>query len=436
MKRTDTQIHHIELLLTLDYLLNDTDRNHPATQQDICRHACDFGLKYDPKAKSGNDVRRQRIGECLQFLQSVCYKYKESEKIPFTINATDGGKFYIEKKDTLNDEQIIKVLSAIKNDKYTKDEDTDFLIDKVLDVFTNKYTREFFKDELHKATKNVTKYDFSANRKMRLVYEAFNEGKMIKIRYNAISRFRKECDAWYRVYKIKEYENKPYALLLLVGNEGDFHVNGMIFEAIENLNIPNMKDSECLSVDMDEKRNLNQLFSTKCKYLYAYYGNIENLLKANIRPEGLFAYRISFSFSLKNVEMIKQSFEEFFSCPLEYTKCASFEILDEQSYGKAMLRPRKNDKGTLKPNPLRENEKPKYGVCNILLNANAFKEWVLSCYDSWRNISDVIHIASPSFLKKDITKYYYDHLLNHIDDLDEKEKGNLIMKLKEGKEEI
>ena len=74
MKRTEAQTHFIELLLTLDYLLNYTDENHPATQQDICRHAKDFGLKYDSKNPVGNDVRRQRIGDCLQFLQSICNK--------------------------------------------------------------------------------------------------------------------------------------------------------------------------------------------------------------------------------------------------------------------------------------------------------------------------------------------------------------------------
>ena len=203
MKRTDTQIHHIELLLTLDYLLNYTDEKHPASQQDICRHARNFGLHYDPKAKCGNDVRRQRIGECLQFLQCLSYKYSQDDKIPFMINTTNGGKFYLKKKNTLNDEQIIKVLSAIKNDKYTKDEDADFLIEKLLDVFSNGYTRDYFKEELHKATKNVTKYDLSANRKMRLIYKAHDEGKMIMLRYNTINKCRKPCDAWYRVYKIR-----------------------------------------------------------------------------------------------------------------------------------------------------------------------------------------------------------------------------------------
>lgn len=431
MKRTDTQIHHIELLLTLDYLLNYTDEKHPATQQDICRHALDFGLKYDSNSNKGNDVRRQRIGECLQFLQSICYKFGESNKIPFNINSTDGGKFYLEKKNNLNEEQIIKILSAIKNDKYTKDEDTDFLIDKLLDAFSNKYTREYFKEELNKVIKNVKKYNFSTNRKIRLIDKAYNEGKLIKIRYDTVNKFHKPCDAWYRVYKIKEYENKPYAILLLVGNTKEFHINGLHFDAIENLKIPNLSDNECLCEDMDENRDLDELFATKNKTLYKYYGSIENLLKANIRPQGFFAFNISFYFSLRYEDIIKQSFENFFSMPLKYSKCSSFETLEEKGYEKTEIFPIKNDEGTLIPNRLKENEQPIYGVCNILLNSNAFKEWILFNYKNDRNIGDIITIVSPSFINEDITNYYYEHLVQQLDNLKVEYKENLILKLKE-----
>ncbi len=83
MAFSDARIHQIELLLTLDYLLRFTGENHPATQIDICRHANDFGLKYDSKAKSSNDVRRQRIGCCLKFLMEVTSKFPE--EAPFIL---------------------------------------------------------------------------------------------------------------------------------------------------------------------------------------------------------------------------------------------------------------------------------------------------------------------------------------------------------------
>lgn len=117
MAFSDTRIHQIELLLTLDYLLRFTGENHPATQIDICRHANDFGLKYDSKAKSGNDVRRQRIGGCLKFLMEVTSRFPE--EAPFILQQNDSGKYYIESKNYLSEERVIKILAAVKNYRYT-----------------------------------------------------------------------------------------------------------------------------------------------------------------------------------------------------------------------------------------------------------------------------------------------------------------------------
>ena len=68
-KIKSVDIHQVEMLLTLDYLLHYTDEKHPATQIDICEHAKEFGLKYDKNSEKGNQVRRQRTCfECF-FIQ-------------------------------------------------------------------------------------------------------------------------------------------------------------------------------------------------------------------------------------------------------------------------------------------------------------------------------------------------------------------------------
>lgn len=95
MKRTDTQIHFIELLLTLDYLLNNTDENNPATQQKICAYAQKYGLKFSG-GKAGDDIKRQRISNCLSFLENISIKYPDA--LPFILETTDSGKYYIEQK--------------------------------------------------------------------------------------------------------------------------------------------------------------------------------------------------------------------------------------------------------------------------------------------------------------------------------------------------
>ena len=91
MKHENSKINRIELLLTLDYLLHHTDEDHPATQVDICEYANKYGLKFDKNAKQRNQVRRQRIGECLKFLNEVADKF--TNEIPFVLETTESGKY-------------------------------------------------------------------------------------------------------------------------------------------------------------------------------------------------------------------------------------------------------------------------------------------------------------------------------------------------------
>lgn len=428
MKRTEAQTHFIELLLTLDYLLNYTDENHPATQQDICRHAKDFGLKYDSKNPVGNDVRRQRIGDCLQFLQFICNKYKDTDQIPFVINCTDKGKFYLEEKNHLNEEQIIKILAAIQNDKYTQDEDTDLLIEKLLDSLSNRYNREQFKQELRSASKGVRKYDFATNRKMRLVSKALKEGKLLKIRHelkdpNGVGIH--VYDIWYRVYKIQEFKNKPYATLLPVSTRGLHFFKKMMFGPVENFNIPNGPDKEVLAQDLAKRRDMNELFARCNEQGYLEYHDIDKLLEANVMPVSGEAYRMAFYFDLQDEEVIQRSFEETFSRPLPYTECVSFDVAEEKN--------RSEGSDVLVPHPLKEGEKPRYGVVNVFLNTGAFLSWVLSDPrgNGRRNIGDLITIVYPDYVKERLASYYLEHLIAFKDGLNDAATAKAIAKLQD-----
>lgn len=86
---SDTEIHHRELLITLDYLLRFTDENHPASQTKICEYAKEFGIKYDSTKKSGNEIKRQRISNALYFLK----RFSDEFVMPFAIEQTDKGKY-------------------------------------------------------------------------------------------------------------------------------------------------------------------------------------------------------------------------------------------------------------------------------------------------------------------------------------------------------
>ncbi len=417
MKRSDTTIHQIELLLTLDYLLNYTDIDHPATQQDICRHATNFGLKYDPKATSGNDVRRQRIGECLQFLQSICYKFENTDKIPFVIKQTDSGKFYIEEKNHLNEEQIIKILAAVKNDKYTKDEDSEFLINKLLDSLCNKHNRDFYKNELEKENKRVKKYKTSINKKMRVVNKAYKEGKCVlivqthfgklspevmaqkvneKVDYSKVYFGNIDENVYCRVYKIEEHNNKPYAILVPLNK------SGIIFDAIENLSIPTeLPDSDLVITDFDVKRDLDNLFKSNNKHLASRYKSLEEYVEKSIMPEKGFAYKTSFFFDYRYVDRVKRSFEECFSRNMPIIKCNNFKIERENvKRGNALDRPYKIDKYAIECEELPKNVYPRFGVVNIEVNKNALISWL------WNNpdVAEIVNVVSPKSVNEELSQ--------------------------------
>lgn len=424
-KYSDTVLHRIEILLTLDYLLKYTDVNHPATQQEICRYARTFGLRYEG-GKPGDDVRRQRIGDCLQWLQAICYKFANTDKIPFMINSTDSGKFYIEEKNHLNEEQIIKILAAIQNDKYTKDGDTDLLINKLLDFLSNKHNREFYLQELEKENKRVKKYNALMNRKLRLINEAFKEKKSILIIQTHFGRLSQENNndnstikpkvnfgnieekIYYRVYRIEEHNNKPYAILIPINR------HGVIFDAVENLNIPHLPKREVLMEDETSDNRLNELFKINNKFLAKYYESLDEYVAEQIVPEDGLAFKSSFYFEYRFAMRVKKSFEEYFGKEIPIIKCDKFKI-DKRfiSHGKAIEIPRKVDEYAIKCEKYEGDGNPKFGVVNITINRNALVSWLFNN----PSIADVIDVVAPISINSLLGNRFLEILLKYQDDI-------------------
>ena len=417
MKLSDTRIHQIELLLTLDYLLRFTDEKHPATQQDICRHANNFGLKYDSKEKRGNDVRRQRIADCLKFLMEITTKFPD--EAPFILERKDSGKYYIEQKNYLNEDQIIKILAAVENDKYTKDEDTDYLIERLLDSLSNVYNREYFKKELDKFSNRVWKYNTETNRKIRVVNKAYNESKMLKIRYEIRPMSGKgaalKFDCWYRVYKIKEFNNKPYALLIPVYTGNLRLFEGYIFEPIEELKIPKGRDKEILCDDFDENRDLDKLFREKSYKPTKHYNSPEDLLKENIMPISGAAYKVGFYVRKPFLKFVKPSFEQFFSTKFDCVPCSSFEIREYKD-----IDPKEMKEDYIVPHKLKEGEEAKFFVVNTYIDSGAFHSWLVSDVhgNGNVNISDMVEVVGPKSFNRSLYRFYIEHAKKYIKCLD------------------
>lgn len=438
MALSDTRIHQIELLLTLDYLLNYTDEFNPATQIDICEHARKYGLKFDKNAKTGNQVRRQRISECLKFLRQITDDF--TDDVPFVLETTDSGKYYIEQRHGLNESQVAKILAAISNDKYTKDEDVGFLIDRILSAFsTSEENRRIIDNEYKRLLRGGKKYDKETIRKINLIERAYREGKMIKIRFSVTdSDNKKVVDYffWYRVYLIKEFHNKPYAFMLPIGQINvDEKIgrlqffNGFLYEPIEKIDVANEPERNVLCDDLDEHRDFEELFRKKCPNQARKYGTIDNMLEQNILPNGGKACIVSFYFNLGLKDILRRSFEEFFSESFRYQETNMIVGIENQikDFVGGM------DNWQIVTEEPQKNEYPKYGLVNISVDNNSFKSWLLSDPhgDGSVCIADMVRIIKPLSLNEDLANYFSEKLLKRVDYLVGGSKHRLLSAIKQ-----
>ena len=438
MALSDTRIHQIELLLTLDYLLNYTDEFNPATQIDICEHARKYGLKFDKNAKTGNQVRRQRISECLKFLRQITDDF--TDDVPFVLETTDSGKYYIEQRHGLNESQVAKILAAISNDKYTKDEDVSFLIDRILSAFsTSEENRRIIDSEYKRLLRGGKKYDKETIRKINLIERAYREGKMIKIKFSVIDPDNKKVVDyffWYRVYLIKEFHNNPYAFMLPIGQINvDERIgrlqffNGFLYEPIEKIDVANEPERNVLCDDLDEHRDFEELFRKKCPNQARKYGTIDNMLEQNILPNGGKACIVSFYFNLGLKDILRRSFEEFFSESFRYQETNMIAGIENQikDFVGGM------DNWQIVTEEPQKNEYPKYGLVNISVDNNSFKSWLLSDPhgDGSVCIADMVRIIKPLSLNEDLANYFSEKLLKRVDYLVGGSKHRLMTAIKQ-----
>ncbi len=397
--KSDTRIHNTELLLTLDYLLNHTDERHPATQLAICRHARNYGLKYNEKSFQGNDVKRQRITEYLHFLEEVCEKFPD--KVPFVLQKTDSGKYYIEQRNGLDEDQIAKVLALIMDDKYIKGVEGELLIERLLGAFASSEDKR--KEILYKAelrSRGGLKADKETIRRIELIEKAYREGKLIYIDHPPRSSRRVPIKpGYYRVYLIKNINDEPWAFLLPVKKEErPTTLRNYIFRAIST--IPVGKAIGVLMEDFDPHRDFDELFRQSNPVLSKRYDSLDDMLEQTLCPKGGKVILASFYFELRYAKEVTSSFETFFSEKLFYQECSEGDVRAIADFGKELGDDFDNWRIVVTDTP----KTPYYGLATISVDGDAFLSWLLSGGSS--PVFDRIEIIKPRSLNEDIVRFY------------------------------
>ncbi len=410
MARSEAQIHSTELLLTLDCLLHESDEDNPIKAVDICRYgASKYGLKYNGGVK-GDEIKRQRISACLRFLDDLS-KNKKVE-LPFTLKCSGKKKYYIEQKNGLSSDKVASILAAIKNDRYTKDEDVDSLIESVLDAFgTNSNSKEIIKKQFRLLIRGCSKFDKETMRKYNLIDKAYRDNKMIKVSPIDVNNNTVNY-IWHRVYFIKEVNKEPYAFLIPVSQYSNAKANkdNYIFAPIANIAIPKGTYSDVISDEFVANRDLNKLFLKQNPHLAERYVSLDEFLENEKLPLGGKRSIVTFHFELSSLGVIKKSFEDFFSEDFVYQKShlssRAYETIkqDDEFFASFSIY------------SVSDNKECKYGLVNFPVNLNAFKVWLLTnpYKEGKTTIADMISVIKPNRINYDLAKYYFEKYEKHL----------------------
>lgn len=415
----DTRIHQREILITLDYLLHHTDKDHPVKQADICRYADEeYGIAYHGEGVPGNQIKRQRISDCLKYLKELSDKYE----FPFVLERTEHGKYYIEQRNGLNEEQTARVLAAIHNDPYIGKSDTEFYEKRILDAFaTTENSKESIQELSSRYLQGGTKQSQEVIQKIQILEKAYRENCPVQIQWPGES-----SPQWTKVCYLKEVNHDPYAFLLpactLLSQDGKDHY---LFEKIENIVFPTLCLTKLFLQDEKRKKEFadnNEMFRLSNPKLAERYGNLDRMMQKTIAPLGGRSCIISFYFKDKDEKMISKSFESFFHEKLHWQNVDNMKdctnLFTGRGYG---LDTFKIVRVVGKNRPLNQR------LVNYFADLGFFKSWLLT--DPIGNgescIADYVEVMKPASINIEFANYYLKKLSTYYNYLTPRQKDHL-----------
>ena len=364
-----------ELLITLEYLLLYTDEKHPAMASKICEYAFkQYGIKYHQKPQPGDEIRRDRVQACLLYLYNESAKGNKALNI--IIEKTEKGKFYVESK-YFNEEQIVQIGRAIKNDKYTTDDK--YLIESLLDLTTNTYNREKIFKEINSFSIRSNKY--REEKMLEILKQIKKDKKIVEVGVEGILINRKgnkqkgKSTEKCLIYRFKEWNNVLFAIMVPLSKPG------LIIMPIDKIRIFSYYD------DLDEERNIDALFRQNSNIGTKRYNSIDEYLNicVGIKDGGSFT-KVSFWYYAQSKRKIESSFLRYFDQKIDSVSCNSFAI------------DKKENKITA-----RDNTTGRYYVVNIVANPISISKWIKSSEE----VSQLIHVVGPDMINVDLAYYFY-----------------------------
>lgn len=319
--RDNVKIARNEMLIMIDYLLNETDEDHLSRVDDIVSYA---QKNYQTK------IDKRRVSECLEYLKDLNDRYPD--KFPFILYESVGlqrKKYYIEQRE-FSKEDIYYICSAIKNDRYTGPKESNRLIDAILDATTNRYNNFAIRGALDNKFKNVNHY---SDEVARLVHklDSAKVGKNI-ICFDTVARedlcfgestighFDKVISHRGYVYNVVDYDRSPVLIFI------DFQEKKL--QKYEVRKIKNLKIEEVLRTKKaNEEFTVDSVFESN-----EYVSPAEELKDISMPEKNGKKCLARFIFEARQVyiDSISDSFKQFFGYDLPFT----IDNIDDKPYAK------------------------------------------------------------------------------------------------------
>jgi hypothetical protein len=373
-KLDNTTLIRRELLLTMYYLYAHSDEKKPASQLAICRDAQQYGIQFNEGKTKNNGIRRERVGEALDYLYEMSHKHPKN--FPYPIKKV-GVRFYMEKKPPLGDNEAISIASAIKNDRYTNKEESNVLIGLVFNM-ADKNKRDLYERALNSKELD-RKIDMKTSSNLNILNKAMSEKKMVSIvtwipastKNGSFSMNFKFATLRCLVYKIKEYNGIPYAYLVpsIRGNVRFYRVSALRFDP-----------KEYLIEDKNEYEDVGKAIGNG-EHVPQGYKNVDDYISKIVMPS-INAFHdekpvdITFGITHRVLDSIKSSFETYFGTPLKFREANE------------------------------EEKKIRFVgiVCSCHMNVYEFKQWLFS----EGNSVGELRVLSPESINEDMARRYAD----------------------------
>lgn len=325
----------LQFLAILEYLLTKTDEDHLSRTSDIQKFA---------EEQYSVSLRREQVKSIVEHIYELSKTHKKV--LPYEIkcsNKTGVNKKYYVAKKKFDVDTIVKVCSAIGNEKTITKQDSSYLIKQLVDDYVVSDKQKVASKKIEQRIRNTKKMDVALSKKTDTIYDLNFTRDVFEFSLNAITSdvFEQSCRSYgpdnttiaaktkYRgvVIKIEEDKKTKHLFVFIYLQE----LKAIIKTSIENVididdyGIPYHNGNVNL---LEEEAQLYRHFHSRSNIRVNQYSTVQKVMEKKWGKHTFALKNVTFKFCINTPEKpnealfnkTKESFEKYFECPMQYEK--------------------------------------------------------------------------------------------------------------------